>query len=130
MLGTLGTGTTAVVGEGISPWCAESSKVVQSNKKRALGPPLGRSRQTFKFYVSDHNEIPEAQEERQGQSECLHQHREQQGQVLGPSDRQFVRGVEVDDFWDGVKGRAVLSQHVLAVFTLGELHVHETLAAP
>ncbi len=77
--------------------------------------------------MSDHNEIPQ---EHQGQSECLHQHGEQQGQVLGTSDREFVRGVEVDDFWDGVKGRAVLSQHVLAVFALGELHVHETLAAP
>lgn len=50
--------------------------------------------------------------------------------MLGASDRKFVCGVEVDDFWDGVKGRAVLSQHVLAVFILGELHVHETLAAP
>ena len=50
--------------------------------------------------------------------------------MLGTSDGEFVRGVEVDDFWDGVKVRAVLSQHVLAVFILGELHVHETLAAP
>lgn len=36
----------------------------------------------------------------------------------------------MDDFWDGVKGRAILAQDVLAIFTLGELHVHETLAAP
>lgn len=50
--------------------------------------------------------------------------------MLGASDREFVCGVEVDDFWDGVKGGAVLSQHVLAVFILRELHVHETLAAP
>lgn len=39
-------------------------------------------------------------------------------------------GVEMDDLWDGVKGRAVLSQHVLPVFTLSQLHVHEALAAP
>lgn len=130
MLETLGTGTTAVVGEGISPWCVESSKVVQSKKRESPCTPLGRSCQTFKFYVSDHNDIPEVPEERRGQSECLHQHGEQQGQVLSPSDREFVCGVEVDDFWDGVKRWAVLSQHVFAVFTLGELHVHETLAAP
>lgn len=70
------------------------------------------------------------QEEGQGQSECLHQHGEQQGQVFGTPDGKFVCGVEVDDLWDGVKRRAVLSKHVLAVFTLAELHVHETLAAP
>lgn len=64
------------------------------------------------------------------QSERLHQHGEQQGEVLGASDREFVCCVEVDDFRYGVEGRAVLSQHVLAVFALGELHVHETLAAP
>lgn len=46
------------------------------------------------------------------------------------SDREFMCGVEMDDLWDGVKGRAVLSQHVLPVFTLGQLHVHEALAAP
>lgn len=74
--------------------------------------------------MSNQNEILE------GQSECLHQHGEQQGQVLGTSDWEFVCGVEVDDFWDGVKRSAVLSQHVLAIFALGELHVHETLAAP
>lgn len=50
--------------------------------------------------------------------------------MLGASDREFLCCVEVDDFRDGVEGRAVLSQHVLAVFALGELHVHETLAAP
>lgn len=46
------------------------------------------------------------------------------------SDREFMRGVEMDDLWDGVKGRAVLSQHVLPVFALSQLHVHEALAAP
>lgn len=55
-------------------------------------------------------------EEGQGQSERLHQHREQQREVLGTPDREFVCGVEVDDFWDCVKGRAVLSQDVLPVF--------------
>lgn len=50
--------------------------------------------------------------------------------MLGASDRQLVRRVEVDDLRDGVKRWAVLPQHVLAIFTLGELHVHETLAAP
>lgn len=50
--------------------------------------------------------------------------------MLCTTDWEFVCGVEVNDFWDRVKGRAVLSQYVLAIFTLGELHVHETLAAP
>lgn len=50
--------------------------------------------------------------------------------MLGTSDREFVCGVEVDDLWDGVKRRAVLSQHILAIFILCELHVHETLTAP
>lgn len=72
----------------------------------------------------------EVQAKRRGQSERLHQHREQQGQVLRTTDLEFVCGIEVDDFRDRVKGRTVLSKHVLAVFTLGELHVHETLAAP
>lgn len=80
--------------------------------------------------MSELNEVPEVQWERRGQSECLHQHREQQGQVLGTSHWEFVCGVEVYHLWDGVKGRAVLSQHILAVFTLSELHVHEALAAP
>lgn len=127
MLETLGTGTTAVVGEGITPWCVESSNVVRSNKKRELALHWEDPFKHSSFYVSHHNEIPQ---EHQGQSECLHQHGEQQGQVLGTSNREFVCGVEVDDFWDGVKGRAVLSQHVLSVFALSELHVHETLAAP
>lgn len=52
-------------------------------------------------------------------SECLHQHREEEGQVLGTPNGEFMCGVEVDDFWDGVKGWAILSQYVLAVFTLG-----------
>lgn len=116
MLETLGTSMTAVVGEGTRP----SLKVVQLNKKRALG----RSRQTFMFSVS------EILEERPGQSESLNQHREQQGKVLGASDREFMCGVKVDDLWDGVKRGAVLSQDVLSVFTLSEFHVHETLAAP
>ena len=64
------------------------------------------------------------------QSERLHQHGEQQGQVLSTTDLEFVCGIEVDDFRDRVKGRTVLSKHVLAVFTLSELHVHEPLAAP
>lgn len=64
------------------------------------------------------------------ESECLHQHREQQGQVLGPPDREFVRSIKVDDLGDGVKWRAVLSKHVLSIFAPCELHVHETLAAP
>lgn len=50
--------------------------------------------------------------------------------MLSTSDGEFVCGVEVYHLWDGVKGGAVLSQHILAVFTLSELHVHETLAAP
>lgn len=49
--------------------------------------------------------------------------------MLGPSDREFVCGVKVDDLRDGVERRAVLSQHVLSIFALGELHVHEALAA-
>lgn len=50
--------------------------------------------------------------------------------MLGPSYGKSVIGVEVNQFWYGVERGAVLTQHVLAVFTLGELHVHETLAAP
>lgn len=49
--------------------------------------------------------------------------------MLSTSDREFMCGVEVYHLWDGVKGGAVLSQDILAVFTLGELHVHETLTA-
>lgn len=49
--------------------------------------------------------------------------------MLGTSDGEFVCGVEVYNLWYGVKGRAVLSQHILTVFTLGELHVHEALTA-
>lgn len=64
------------------------------------------------------------------ESECLHQHGEQQGQVLSSSYGKSVCGVEVNQFWYGVKRRAVLSQHVLAIFALSELHVHEPLAAP
>lgn len=82
------------------------------------------------FYATDPTDVLEVLEVRGGASECLHQHGEEQRQMLGASDRELVIGVEVDDFWDGVKGRAVLSQHVLAVFITGDLHVHETLAAP
>lgn len=50
--------------------------------------------------------------------------------MLGATDGELVRGVEVHQFGDGVERRAVVSQHVLAVFALRELDVHETLAAP
>lgn len=50
--------------------------------------------------------------------------------MLSTSDGEFVCGVEVYHLWDGVEGGAVLTQHVLAIFTLRELHMHETLAAP
>lgn len=50
--------------------------------------------------------------------------------MLCTADWEFVCGVKVDDFWDCVKGRAVLSQYILAIFALREPHVHETLAAP
>lgn len=99
----------------------ESSKIVRSNKSKALS-----RRQTVKPVSITVHRGPEGAS---SQSECLHQNGEQQGQVLGTSDREFVCGVEVYHLWDGVKWRAVLSQHVLAVFTLGELHVHETLTA-
>lgn len=45
-------------------------------------------------------------------------------------DGKLVCGVIVDNFRDGLERRAVLTQNVAAVFTLGELHVHETLTAP
>lgn len=35
--------------------------------------------------------------------------------MLGAPDGEFVCGVEVDDLWDGVKRRAVLSQDVFPV---------------
>lgn len=63
-------------------------------------------------------------------SEGLHDDGVQQGHVLGSSDGQLVRGVVMDDLGDGAEGRAVLPQHVTAVCGLGELHVHEALAAP
>ena len=50
--------------------------------------------------------------------------------MFGPSDRQLVGGVVVDDLGDGVEGRAVLTQDVLPVLRRGEPHVHEALAAP
>lgn len=50
--------------------------------------------------------------------------------MFGPTDREFMGGVEMDDLRDGVKRGAVLSQHVLPVFALSQLHVHEALAAP
>lgn len=64
------------------------------------------------------------------QSESLHQHREQQRQVLGSTDRELVCGVKMDDLRDSVEWGAVLTQDVLSVFALGELHVHKALAAP
>lgn len=63
-------------------------------------------------------------------SERLHQHREQQGQVFGSADGQFVRGVVMNDFRDGVKRRTVLSQDELPITRLRELHVHEPVTAP
>lgn len=45
-------------------------------------------------------------------------------------DGEFMCGVIVDHFRDGVKRRAVLAQDIAAIFALAELHVHETLAAP
>lgn len=64
------------------------------------------------------------------QSESLNQHGEEQGQVFGSFDREFVCGVIVDHFRNGLKWRAVLAKDIAAVFALAELHVHETLAAP
>lgn len=63
-------------------------------------------------------------------SERLHQHREQQRQVFGSADGQFVRGVVMNDFRDGVKRRTVLSQDELPITRLRELHVHEPVTAP
>lgn len=45
-------------------------------------------------------------------------------------DGEFMCGVIVDHFRDGVKWRAVLAQDIAAIFGLAKLHVHETLAAP
>ncbi|TRY81662.1 hypothetical protein DNTS_025986 [Danionella cerebrum] len=70
------------------------------------------------------------QRRRRWRSECLHQHREQQGEVLGSADRQLVGGVEVNDFRDGVERGAVFSQDELPVTRLRELHVHEPVTAP
>jgi len=64
------------------------------------------------------------------QSESLNQHGEEQGQVFSSFDGEFMCGVIVDHFRDGVKRRAVLAQDIAAIFALAELHVHETLAAP
>lgn len=63
-------------------------------------------------------------------SERLHQHREQQGQVFGSADGQFVCGVVMNDFRDGVKRRTVLSQNELPITRLRELNVHEPVTAP
>lgn len=63
-------------------------------------------------------------------SEGLHYDGVQQGHVLGSSDRQLVCGVVVDDLRDGGERRAVLAEHVSAVCSLSELHVHEAFAAP
>lgn len=50
--------------------------------------------------------------------------------MFGSFDGEFVCGVIVDHFRDGVERRAVLAQDIAAIFRLAELHVHETLAAP
>lgn len=50
--------------------------------------------------------------------------------MFGSFDGEFVCGVIVDHFGDGVEWRAVLAQDIAAVFGLAELHVHESLAAP
>ncbi len=50
--------------------------------------------------------------------------------MFGSFDGEFVCGVIVDHFRDGVEWRAVLAQDIAAVFGLAELHVHESLAAP
>lgn len=50
--------------------------------------------------------------------------------MFGSFDGEFVCGVIVDHFRDGVERGAVLAQDVAAVFGLAELHVHESLAAP
>lgn len=63
-------------------------------------------------------------------SERLHQHWEQQRQVFGSADGQFVCGVVMNDFRDGVKRRTVLSQDELPITRLRELHVHEPVTAP
>lgn len=63
-------------------------------------------------------------------SERLYQHREQQRQVFGSADGQFVCGVVMNDFRDGVKRRTVLSQDELPITRLRELHVHEPVTAP
>lgn len=63
-------------------------------------------------------------------SERLHQHREEQRQVFGSTDGQFVCGVVMNDFRDGVERRTVLSQDELPITRLRELHMHEPVTAP
>lgn len=52
-----------------------------------------------------------------------------EGQVFGSFDREFFCSVVMDDFGYTVKRRAVLAQDIF-LFGFGQLHVHETLAAP
>lgn len=102
---TLGTGTTAVAAV-LNHWRSPLPKNRASNT--AALPNTLDSRFPPQFNGG-------GPEEALGQSECLHQHREEQREVLGAPDGEFVCGVEVDDLWDGVKRRAVLSQDVFAV---------------
>lgn len=128
---TLGTGTTAAVAAGFKPpppRCVESlvSSPLPENRARNTTAPC----QTLWIYALPPQFNSGGPVEGPGQSECLHEHGEQQRQVLGAPDGEFVCGVEVDDLWDGVKRGAVLSQDVLPVLQMGELHMHEALAAP
>ena len=118
MLKTFGTSAAEAVGFGL--W-GEGLKGPTLTRRLAPG---GSGPHVHRKYIL------EVQAEHRAQSECLHQHRKEQGQVFCTSDREFMCGVEMDDLWDGVKGRAVLSQHVLPVFALSQLHVHEALVAP
>lgn len=103
----------------------ESSPLPESRARNTAAPC-----QTLWIYAFPPQFNSGGPEEGPGQSECLHEHGEQQREVLGAPDGEFVCGVEVDDLWDGVKRRAVLSQDVLPVLQMGELHMHEALAAP
>lgn len=62
--------------------------------------------------------------------QSLNGNRVKQGEVLSALDRQLLSRVVMDDLWDAVKGGAVLAQNILVLLGPGELHVHESLAAP
>lgn len=110
---TLGTGTTAVVAVGFkTPWCVESLEQSASQKQSEQHSSTLPNTLDLRFPPQFNSGGPE---EGPGQSECLHEHGEEQREVLGAPDGEFVCGVEVDDLWDGVKWRAVLSQDVLPV---------------